>query len=234
MIASRNLKRNLRPFAKVSDEFFLIAPNRYAVLAGKRPPKAKRRGRPSAEFCIVGTLNEPVSETGRFAMSGLLDRRLESLPTGNLPDLDVLRSGDAIVRFTLNAGSVQMLQKAAKLLKSTHFGIVASDDVLTLKMFCRDTSNDHWLDPWYLARGQRVFKSRKDRKPVPALCHDARNSFTQKIDGWFSHPFSGAFEVNALKSMGAEDFEVTIDVKGVVEMIGVESGLVFLIPTTEI
>jgi len=234
MIASRNLTRNLRPFAKVSEEFLLITPNRYAVVAGKRALRAKRVGKNPQQFCIVGTLNEPVSETGRFAMSGLLEGRLESLPTGNLPDLDALRSRDAIVRFTLNSGSVLMLQKAARLLKSTHFGIVASDDVLTLKMFCRDTSNDHWLDPWYLARGKRVFKSRKDRKPVPALCHDARNSFTQKIDGWFSRPFSGAFEVNALKSMGAEDFEVTIDVKGVVEMIGVESGLVFLIPTTEI
>lgn len=234
MIASRNLKRNLRPFAKVSEEFLLITPNRYAVLAGKRSPKAKRRGIPSAQFCVIGTLNEPVAETGRFAMSGLLDGRMESLPMGNIPDLDAFRSSDAVVRFSLSEESVLMLQKAAKLLKSTHFGIVACDDALTLKVFCRDTSNDHWLDPWHLARGKRVFKSRKDRKPVPALCHDARNSFTQKIDGWFSHPFSGAFEVNALKSMGAEDFEVTIDVKGVVEMIGVESGLVFLIPTSEI
>lgn len=231
MIASRNLMRNLRPFAKVSDEFLLIAPNRYAVHAGKRRPKWKIGRRPS-EFCIVGTLNEPVSETGRFAMSGLLDGRLESLPIGNLRDLDALRSHDPIARFTLDAGSVLMLQKAAKLLKSTHFGILACDDVLTLKMLCRDTQIRHWSDSWYHVRG--VFKSRKDGKPAPTRCHDVGHSFTQEIDGWFSQPFSRAFEVNALKSMGAEDFEVTIDVRGVVEMIGVESGLVFLIPTTEI
>lgn len=54
------------------------------------------------------------------------------------------------------------------------------------------------------------------------------------IGGQVSGSFSGAFEINALKALRLEDYDVTIDATGVVEMIGVESGLVFLIPTSAI
>jgi hypothetical protein len=44
-------------------------------------------------------------------------------------------------------------------------------------------------------------------------------------------PFAGSISADTLKSLRLEDYTVTIDVKGIIEMIGVESGLVFLIPT---
>jgi hypothetical protein len=56
-------------------------------------------------------------------------------------------------------------------------------------------------------------------------------SFRQTLDADVALPFSGSISAETLKCLCSEDYAVTIDVKGVVEMIGVESGLVFLIPT---
>jgi hypothetical protein len=131
---------------------------------------------------------------------------LQSLPEGEIPNLALLRSQDESVRFELNSKDVRSLKKVARLFQSLRNKKSKS------KLHLRITANN-----------QSVCLQMCDGQG------DA--SFQQTLDANVALPFSGSISAEALKCLCSEDYAVTIDVKGVVEMIGVESGLVFLIPT---
>jgi hypothetical protein len=128
------------------------------------------------------------------------------LPEGEIPNLALLRSQDEAVRFELNSKDVRSLKKVARLFQSLRNKKSKS------KLHLRITANNQSVC-FQMCDGQS----------------DA--SFRQTLDANVALPFSGSISAETLKCLCSEDYAVTIDIKGVVEMIGVESGLVFLIPT---
>jgi hypothetical protein len=222
MIPTINLERNLRPFEKVCEHFHLLPPNRFMVMPSKRRSVMKSGKRVAWKYeaighCIIGTLNDRFITSGKFSMSELSDGRLmracnvepgdlQSLPEGEIPNLALLRSQDEAVRFELNSKDVRSLKKVARLFQSLRNKKSKS------KLHLRITANNQSVC-FQMCDGQS----------------DA--SFRQTLDANVALPFSGSISAETLKCLCSEDYAVTIDIKGVVEMIGVESGLVFLIPT---
>ena len=225
MVPTINLERNLRPFEKVCEHFYILAPNRFMVMPAKRRGVMKSKKRVGWKYdeighCVIGTLNDRFDTSGKFSMDELTIGRLmracgaepnefESLPISKIPDVNLLRNRDAAVRFELKAENVGSLKKVARLFQSVrrkksksklYLGITTGNQSICLQM----------------CDGQGVA------------------SFRQTPSADVILPFSGSISAETLKSLRSEDYAVTIDVNGVVEMIGVESGLVFLIPTTEI
>lgn len=222
MIPTINLERNLRPFEKVCEHFHLLPPNRFMVMPSKRRSVMKSGKRVAWKYeaighCIIGTLNDRFTTSGKFSMGELSDGRLmracnvepgdlQSLPEGEIPNLALLRSQDEAVRFELNSKDVRSLKKVARLFQSLRNKKSKS------KLHLRITANNQSVC-LQMCNGQG----------------DA--SFRQTLDADVALPFSGSISAETLKCLCSEDYAVTIDIKGVVEMIGVESGLVFLIPT---
>lgn len=225
MVPTINLERNLRPFEKVCEHFYIIAPNRFVVMPSKRRNVMKSGKRVAWKYdeighCVIGTLNDRFDASGKFSMDELTVGRLmracgaepnelTSLPIGKMPDVDLLRSRDAAVRFELKADDIGSLKKIARLFQSVrrkqpksklYLGLTTADQTAYLEM----------------SDGQEVA------------------SFRQTLSADVMLPFTGSIAAETLKCLRSEDYAVAIDVKGVVEMIGVESGLVFFIPTTEI
>jgi hypothetical protein len=222
MIPTINLERNLRPFEKVCEHFHLLPPNRFMVMPSKRRSVMKSGKRIAWKYeaighCIIGTLNDRFTTSGTFSMNELSDGRLmracnvkpgdlQSLPEGVIPNLALLRSQDQAVRFELNSKDVRSLKKVARLFQSF-----------------RNKKSKSKLHLCITANNQSVCLQ---------MCNGQGDaSFRQTLDADVALPFSGSISAETLKCLCSEDYAVTIDVKGVVEMIGVESGLVFLIPT---
>ena len=224
MTPSINLERNLRPFAKVSDHFYLIAPNRFMVMPSKRRGVMKSGKRAAWKYeqighCVIGTLNDRFQQSGKFSMDELSFGRLirslgdqpndlQSLPTGNIPNLDLLRSQDGAVRFELDTKNVRTLKKVAR-----HFQSIRNKKSKS-KLHLQITTDD-----------QNAVLQMCDGQGVA--------SFRLTLSADVISPFSGSISAETLKSLREEDQAVTIDAKGVVEMIGVESGLVIVIPTSK-
>jgi hypothetical protein len=169
--------------------------------------------------CVIGTLSDRFDQSGKFSMDELTFGRLkrswgdqpndlQSLPEGEIPNHDLLRSQDEAVRFEWSAKSVRTLKKVAR-----HFQSIRNKKSRS-KLYLRITTGD-----------QSVCLQMCDGQGVA--------TYQQTLFADVISPFSGSISAETLKSLGAEDHAVTIDAKGVVEMIGVESGLVFLIPTTK-
>ncbi len=224
MTPTINLERNLRPFEKVSDHFYLIAPNRFMVMPSRRRGVMKGGKRVEWKYqkighCVIGTLMDRFDQSGKFSMDQLTFARLmrswgdqpndlQSLPTENIPNLDLLRSQDGAVRFELGANQVQTMKKAARLLQRILNKRSRS------KLFLQISTDD-----------QSVCLNMSTGQGAPYF----ENTLTADVIS----PFSGSISAETLKSLREEDQAVTIDAKGVVEMIGVESGLVILIPTSK-
>lgn len=224
MTPTINLERNVRPFEKVSDHFYLIAPNRFMVMPSMRRGVMKGGKRAAWKYeqighCVIGTLNDRFQQSGKFSMDELSFGRLirslgdqpndlQSLPTGNIPNLDLLRSQDGAVRFELGTKNVRTLKKVAR-----HFQSIRNKESKS-KLHLQITTDDQ-IASLQMCDGQGVA------------------SFRLTLSADVISPFSGSISAETLKSLGAEDHAVTIDAKGVVEMIGVESGLVILIPTSK-
>lgn len=222
MIPTINLERNLRPFEKVCEHFHLLPPNRFMVMPSKRRSVMKSGKRVAWKYeaighCVIGTLSDRFDQSGKFSMDELTFGRLkrswgdqpndlQSLPEGEIPNHDLLRSQNEAVRFEWSAKNVCTLKKVAR-----HFQSIRNKKSRS-KLYLRITTGD-----------QSVCLQICDGQGVA--------SYQQTLFADVISPFSGSISSETLKSLRAEDHAVTIGAKGVVEMIGVESGLVFLIPT---
>lgn len=227
MIPTINLERNLRPFEKVCEHFHLLPPNRFMVMPSKRRSVMKSGKRIAWKYeaighCILGTLNDRFEKSGKFSMDELSNGRLmrafnvepdelQSLPKGEIPNLALLQSQDEAVRFELSSKDVWSLKKVAR-----QFQFVRNQNEKTKKIKSKVRLN-------IMTDNQIVRLKMCDGQGNASFCQ------TQIAD--VNAPFAGSISAEALKCLCSEDYAVTIDVKGVVEMIGVESGLVFLIPT---
>ena len=222
MIPTINLERNLRPFEKVCEHFHLLPPNRFMVMPYKRRSVMKSGKRVAWKYdeighCVIGTLNDRFDMSGKFSMDELTIGRLmracdvepnhlASLLIGKIPNLEMLRSRDEAVRFELKAKDIGSLKKVARLFQSVRRKKSKS------KLFLGISTGNQSVC-FQMCDGQDVA------------------SFRQTLSADVMLPFSGSISAETLKCLRSEDYTVTIDVKGIIEMIGVESGLVFLIPT---
>lgn len=221
MILSRNLQRNLRPFAHATNEFFLLPPNRFALQISKRRGVRKDGKRvgwkydPQGQW-VIGTLNQRIAVPGKFSMTDAIIGclafsqgwdvdNLESLPTGKLPDFDACRSRDALVRFTLTRGEITLLRRLAK--------------GFAVKVKKRS------VPPKFVISGQ----DGQIRLEMSALNEVSKIVLT--VNAEIVSPITRSFAPHLLNHLRPDDYDVTVDAKGLVEMIGIETGLVFLTPT---
>jgi hypothetical protein len=232
MPSSPILRRALMPFADTSDHFLLQTPNRFAVPVRERRKGALRNTVVRDAYWVLGTLPQRFEKCGWFSMEALKRGALESVAAElSIPNFARVRSGEPVVRFILSAEDMDCLLKAARTLRSTHFKISAEEGGICLSAFCQNTSNSHWYEPSCLRHGIQKFKANPGGTPVPALRWDARNKFSLRIPAEVNFPLQRSFTSGIRRLMRDENYEVTLDTQGVVEMLGVESGLVFLIPT---
>ena len=227
MVPSRNLQRNLRPFANASDEVVLIPPYSFAIRVESK--KGKQRAASRLLYFVLGTVNERFDHSGRFDLRAILSGRMESLPTGKVLDYQALRSRETACQFTLCADDLAQMQKVLRISQSTHCGVQAGGDGVQLTLFCADTSNRHWYDPAGLRYGITRLKCTWDSTKVASLKRDCRHRFTKTTAGRVSIPCASSFDASVLRQLHVEDYDVTLFVNGTIEIIGVESGLVFLI-----
>jgi hypothetical protein len=227
MIPTINLERNLRPFEKVCEHFHLLPPNRFIVMPSERRSVRKNNKHIRWKYdkighYVIGTLNDRFTTSGTFSMNELSDGRLmrtcsvepndlQSLPPRKMSNLEMWRSEDAAICFELNSKDVRALKKVAR-----QFQFVRNQNEKTKKIKSKVRLN-------IMTDNQIVRLKMCDGQGGATFCQ------TQIAD--VNAPFAGSISADTLKSLRLEDYTVTIDVKGIIEMIGVESGLVFLIPT---
>lgn len=220
MTPTINLERNLRPFEKCSEHFYLLAPNRFLVPLSNRRSLRGNRKRVGWKFhqtgvWVIGTLNDRFDKSGKFLMNdvtferlrrseGLEANEIQNMLNGQIPDLDAARFRDAIVRFELSLEDILSLKKAVRLFRS----------------FPRRT------------KAKQSLAISADRQGICFDISDKENGISYRLNqaGKVLSPFVGSIFVETLKFLKLEDYAVCIDATGVIEMIGIESGIVFLFP----
>lgn len=221
MTFSRNLERNLRPFANATNEFLLLPPNRFALQICSRRGIYEERKRIGWKYTptghwVLGTLNQPVADLRKFSMpDALMQCRalsrgwsandLESLPLGKVVDFSACRSSDAVLHFTLNRDAIALLQRVAR--------------GFAVKVKKRRIPPNITL----LADGGGI------RLHISSI--DETSKIAVAMTGEITTPIKRNLDTTMVKYLCVDDYAVTVDAKGIVEMIGIETGLVFLIHT---
>lgn len=221
MTLSRNLRRNLTPFETANDHFFLLPPNRFAVQICDRRAIYRERKRVGWKYTplgnwVIGTLNQRISEPVKFSMSeammgcralsyGLNAVEVEGSPSGDLSGLNVVRSTDPAVRCTLTRQSVILLRRLAR-----GFGVKVNKRTVPPKL---------------------TLAAREGQVHLTLSAVNGLSKFVLTTDAEVISPITRTIEPKCLKHLCVDDYDVTLGTDGVLEMIGIESGLVFLIAT---
>ncbi len=221
MTLSRNLYRNLVPFETANDHFFLLPPNRFAVQICNRRGIYRGRKRVGWKFTplrqwVMGTLNQRISEPAKFPMSdaimgckalsfGLNVSEIDGLPADDLGGLNVVRSRDPAVRFTLTSDSVLALRRLAR-----GFGVKVKKRTVPPKL---------------------TFTASDGKVQLALSALNEVSKFAVTTDAEVITPMTRTIDPKCLKHLSIDDYDVTVGTDGVFEMIGIETGLVFLTDT---
>ena len=212
MLPSRNLSSNLRPFEASCEYVVLMPPNRFALQPRIRLPNSRQHLNYS--FWVIGTMIERVDQPSRHSMidvrkfrrasvAGLTPQQMQCLDPAKMPDFNALRSIDAAAQFTLGRDDVRDIKRIIGLKDYKHI-VYESVELSCLKGQLRAlfAGNRHPFGDAMLA------------------CRGRSNDI-----------FNRTFFTYAFLYLRNEDYDATLDVDGNLEFVGVESGLVFLIPS---
>jgi|GEM_PF-2052495 len=235
MTVPAELIRKLRPFAKLSDEFTLIAPNRYAVPLKSQPisrKKLDRVGRANYTFLYAtGTLSQKHFETATLSLPQALSGNYEKIREPGFTNFDDLRSQEIAIEFTLSAQEIETLKKFRALLGSRELGFRTNNRAETsIKLFCADDNNSHWYDPSYLKAGVKKIRTGSDAKKY--LSADDRNHFSQFVRSRVNKAIFGYVDTKILKYLPVDDYDIYLGVSGVLEFIGLQSEVTYLAKAT--
>lgn len=208
MECSPIIERTLRPLSKASEGFILQAPNRFAVPISRKHKSVLGTRKQEGAYWVLGSIPQRFDQSAWFSMSALRKGSLQRLDDDRkLPNFDAIRARETTARFLLRAEQMTLAVRAMKILNSSDISIkTEGGEVLWSACFLTDKST------------------------VPLGGHEG-NRFTLRLPADVIAPFSRSFPVDAVKLFREEDYEVTLYADGVVEMLGAESGLVFLVPT---
>jgi hypothetical protein len=139
----------------------------------------------------------------RASVAGLTPQQMPCLDPAKMPDFDALRSIDAAAQFTLSCDDVRDIKRIIGLKDYQHL-VYESVELSCLKGQLRAlfVGNRHPFGDAMLA------------------CRGRSND-----------TFNRTFFTYAFLYLRNEDYDATLDVDGNLEFVGVESGLVFLIPS---
>jgi hypothetical protein len=211
MHPSRNLSSNLRPFESSCEYVALLPPNRFAVEPRIRIPRSRLFL--NYRFWVIGTMIERVDVSSWHSMrevrqfrratdAGLTLQQMQCLDPVMIPDFDAIRSVDAEARFTLNRADVRNFKRIIGL----------KDHLFPVYETVKLSNSNRQLYAFFTG----------DRDPfgdaMLACCGISNDAFNRTI-------FTYAF-----RFLREEDYDATFDVDGNLELVGLESGLVFLIP----
>jgi hypothetical protein len=208
---SRNLSGNLRPFEASCEHVALLPPNRFAVQPRIRIPRSRLFL--NYRFWVIGTMIERIDKPSWHSMrevrqfrratdAGLALPQLQCLDPATLPDFDAIRSVEAEARFTLGRADVRNIKR-----------------IIGLKDYLR---------PVY-----KTVELSSSNKRLHALFTGDRRPFGDAIltcCGISDDAFNRTIFTYAFRFLRDEDYDATFDVDGNLELVGLESGLVFLIP----
>lgn len=202
------IERTLRPFSKVSEGFILQAPNRFAVPISRKRKSVLGTRKQEGAYWVLGTIPQRFAHSAWFSMPALGKGMLKQLEDDRkVPNFDTIRARTVKGRFILRAEQLALIRRSIKILNSSDISIITEGgEVLLNACFLTDKSK------------------------VPLGGHEG-NRFSLRAPADVIAPFSRSFPVDIVRLLRDEDHEVTLYAEGVVEMQGVESGLVFLIPT---
>lgn len=212
MRPSRNLSSNLRPFEASCEYVALLPPNRFALQPRIRIPNSRKHL--SYSFWVIGTMIERVEEPSWHSMSdvrqfrrasaaSLTPQQMRCLDPAKIPDFDALRSIDAAAQFTLGRDDVRNIKR-----------IIGLKDYRQLVYESVELS---------CLNGQ-----------LNALFVGNRHPFGDAMlacCGRSNDAFNRTFFTYAFPYLRDEDYDATLDIDGNLEFVGVESDLVFLIPS---